>query len=71
MEMKDIYKNYLFNQHILVNEINRSSDDWFHVVFSLAHFFNIKIDENVAHLATKDMIETCQKKLGINVPLPF
>ena len=69
--MKGLYKKCLFNHHILVNEGDNTTDDWFHVIFSLAHFFNIKIDDDTAHLATKSMIATCQIYLGVNVPAPF
>ena len=68
--MKNIYKNYLFNQHYLVNDTNLD-EHWFETLFSLAHFFNIHIDEKTAKLATPDMIKYCQDMLGHNVPTPF
>lgn len=68
--MKDIFKDYLFNQHYLVND-GEQTERWFETTFALAHFFNIHVDEQMACFAHPDMIKMCQNKLGVNVPEPF
>lgn len=69
--MKNIFKKYLFNQHVLVNDYEDNNIHWFETVFALAHFFNIHINEQTAELADPDMIKICQNELGVNVPQPF
>lgn len=73
--MNSIYKDFLFSKHYLVNDSN--SDNYqntenkvFETLFSLAHFFNIKIVKG-AELALSDMISYASKQLGEKVPEPF
>ena len=42
--MKNIYKNYLFEKHILVSEGNEENiENQFATLFTLANLFNIRI----------------------------
>lgn len=69
--MKNIYKKYLFNKHILVNEGNiESTEIQFDTIFALANLFNIKITEG-EKLVSREMIKYASQRLGENVPEPF
>ncbi len=69
--MEWIYKYYLFDKHILVNdEAEVSTEDQFETLFSLANLFNIRIVKG-EKLVSKDMIRVASMKLGVNVPEPF
>ncbi len=67
--MKDIYKHFLFEKHILVND-EGPQEHAFEVVFSLANLFAIKI-VNGKHLATKNLIKYTASCLGHSIPDPF
>ena len=67
--MKEIYKNYLFEKHILVNDGEKETTV-FETLFSLAHFFGIRITDG-KELATASMIRTCSDNIGTDVPEPF
>lgn len=69
--MKDIFKNYLFNKHILVNEGDiESTEIQFDTIFALANLFNIRITEG-EKLASREMIKFASERFGENVPVPF
>ncbi|MCR4690630.1 MAG: hypothetical protein K5739_04745, partial [Lachnospiraceae bacterium] len=68
--MKTLFKNYLFEKHLLVSEGNTSEENIFQVLFALANFFNIRICSG-EKLVQKDMIEFVSGQLGENVPAPF
>ena len=67
--MKRLYKDYLFQKHILVSETGED-DNAFEVVFSLANLFGIRIVSG-EKLAETDMISYVSEQLGENVPEPF
>ena len=69
--MKDIYKDYLFNQHYFITDKEMPGENWFETMFALAHFFGIELDKDSRELASEDMIEMAEEKLGVNVPEPF
>ena len=69
--MNTIYKNYLFNKHILVREADvETTENQFETLFALANLFNIRITEG-EKLISKDMIRFVSERLGENVPEPF
>ncbi len=69
--MKNIYKNYLFEKHILVNERKTETiENQFETLFALANLFNIRIVEG-EKLASDYMIRFVSERLGENVPEPF
>ena len=68
--MKTIFKNYLFEKHLLVNEGNISEENSFEVLFALANLFNIRIGSG-EKLAQKEMIKYVSEQLGEDVPAPF
>lgn len=41
--MKEIYKDYLFEKHILVSDEETEEKHVFETMFAMAHFFGIKI----------------------------
>ena len=41
--MKEIYKDYLFEKHILVSEGMTEEKHVFETLFAMAHFFGVKI----------------------------
>ena len=69
-DMQEIYKDYLFEKHILVSENNVEEKNVFETLFALAHFFGIKIikGEKLVH---HGMIGELSRRLGENVPEPF
>ena len=67
--MKRLYKDYLFQKHILVSEASDEKNA-FEVVFSLANLFGIRIVSG-EKLAETDMISYVSEQLGERVPEPF
>ena len=69
--MNTLYKNYLFNKHILVRENSvYAAENQFETLFALANLFNIRIISG-EKLISKDMIRFVSERLGENVPEPF
>ena len=69
--MKNIYKNYLFEKHILVSEGDAGkTENQFETLFALANLFNIRIVSG-EKLVREDMIKYASERLGENVPEPF
>lgn len=68
--MKDIYRNYLFTKGILVSNGEKEPKEAFETLYSLAHFFGVRITDG-AVLAGRELIKYCQKMIGYNVPEPF
>lgn len=68
--MKEIYKDYLFEKHILVSEGATEEKNVFETLFALAHFFGVKITEG-KKLVRFGMIDELSKRFGENVPEPF
>ena len=68
--MHEIYKDYLFEKHILVSNGNFEDKNAFEVLFALAHFFGVKIIKG-GQLANYEMIGDLSKRFGENVPEPF
>ena len=67
--MKRLYKDYLFQKHILVSEASDEKNA-FEVVFSLANLFGIRIVSG-EKLAETAMISYVSEQLGERVPEPF
>ena len=67
--MKRIYKDYLFQKHILVAG-TAVPENPVETVFALAGLFGIKVTAG-AHLADASMIRYAAKMLGEKVPEPF
>lgn len=68
--MHAIYKDYLFEKHILVSNGNFEDKNAFEVLFALAHFFGVKIIKG-GKFANYEMIGELSKRFGENVPEPF
>lgn len=68
--MKEIYKDYLFEKHILVGEKTAEEKHIFETLFAMAHFFGMKIIKG-EELAYYEMIEDLSRRFGENVPEPF
>ena len=74
--MKDLFKEYLFQKHVLVSEgvspkfAGNHEAHVFETLFSLADLFGISVTEG-KELAQSEMIEFASKMLGKEVPLPF
>ena len=68
--MKAIFKDYLFNHGILVNEAVEKDSNAFETRFALAKLFNIRITDG-ENLVTADMIHYAEEQLGQTVPEPF
>ncbi|MCR5733659.1 MAG: hypothetical protein K6G22_03535, partial [Lachnospiraceae bacterium] len=68
--MKEILKKYLFEKHLFVNDWEKTEENTFEVLFSLANLFNIRIDSG-EKLAQREMIGFAAEMLGENVPEPF
>ena len=68
--MHEIYKDYLFEKHILVSNGNFEDKNAFEVLFALAHFFGVKIIKG-GKLVNYKMIGDLSKRFGENVPEPF
>ncbi len=67
--MKEIYKQYLFGAHMLVNETGLDPHA-FETAFSLANLFGIRLKSG-AELAEAEMIRFAGEQLGVDVPDPF
>lgn len=67
--MKEMYKDYLFNHGILVNDTDKH-ENVFEVLFTLARRFGIEITEG-EELASVEMIRDASRNLGDHVPEPF
>lgn len=70
MHMKEIYKDYLFEKHILVSEGKNEERNTFEILFALAHFFGVKITKG-EKLVRFEMIDELSKRFGENIPEPF
>lgn len=68
--MKEIYKDYLFEKHILVSEKPGEEKYIFETLFAMAHFFGVKITKG-KEFVHSGMINELSKRLGENVPEPF
>lgn len=69
-DMHEIYKDYLFEKHILVSENNVEEKNVFETLFALAHFFGIRIIKGEKYV-NQEMMGELSKRLGENVPEPF
>lgn len=67
--MKDIFKNFLFGKHILVNETGEH-EDAASVMITLARLYNIKIVKG-GEFASPYHIKYIAEKLGRNIPESF
>lgn len=68
--MKEFFKVYLFQKHILVAEQTRPDVHAFETLFALASKFNIRIVSG-GSLAQPEMIRFAAAQLGIDIPKPF
>lgn len=68
--MKEIYKDYLFEKHILVCEQPQEEEAVFETLFALAHFYGIKITRG-EKLVRRAMIDELSERFGRNIPEPF
>ncbi len=68
--MRQIFKDYLFNHSIFVNEASQESGAAFEARFALAKLFQIRITEG-GELVTEEMIRYASEQLGQDVPEPF
>ena len=68
--MKIVFKDFLFNKGILVNDYNREESCTFEVRFSLAYLFAVNVTEGIEKL-DRSMIPYVSRRLGENVPKPF
>ena len=67
--MNIVFKRYLFEKHVLVSDCT-PEENRFEVLFTLAHFYGIRITKG-EELLTRDMIVTAGQYLGRNIPAPF
>lgn len=67
--MNAVFKKFLFERHILVSD-GTAEENRFEVLFSLAHFFGIRVTEG-EELVTRDMLITAGECIGRNIPEPF
>ena len=68
--MKEIYKDYLFEKHILVSDGETEEKYVFETLFAMAHFFGVKITKG-RELVHCGMVKELSKRFGENVPKPF
>ena len=68
--MKEIYKDYLFEKHILVSDEETEEKHVFETLFAMAHFFGVKITKG-RELVHCGMVKELSKRFGENVPKPF
>lgn len=68
--MKEIYKDYLFEKHILVSDGETEEKHVFETLFAMAHFFGVKITKG-RELVRCEMVKELSKRFGENVPEPF
>ena len=67
--MNSKLKEFLFDKHILVNDVV-FGEDQVSVLYALKNKFNVEITSGHS-LAHPDMIRFCSKELGIYIPEPF
>lgn len=67
--VKEIFKNFLFGKHILVDE-SGECEDAASVIITLARLYNIKIIEG-GEFASPCHIKFIAEKLGRNIPESF
>ena len=67
--MKQLYHDYLFTHHLLVND-GQTDANAFESLYALADLFNIRILSG-EKLADRNMIRTAERNLGLNVPRAF
>ena len=68
--MKEIYKEYLFEKHILVSDGEKEEKHVFETLFAMAHFFGVKITKG-RELVHCGMVKELSKRFGENVPKLF
>lgn len=68
--MKEVYKDYLFEKHILISEGMSEEKHVFETLFAMAHFFGVKITKG-REIVHHGMAKELSKKFGENVPEPF
>ena len=68
--MKERYKDYLFEKHILVSEGAGEEEHIFEILFAMAHFFGVKITKG-EKFVRYEMIKELSERLGEYVPEPF
>ena len=69
--MKNVFKSYLFEKHILVCEnVDDPAGNSFETLFALANLFGIRITEG-GNLARPYMIRYAAAQLGEKIPEPF
>lgn len=68
--MKEVYKDYLFEKHILISEGMSEEKHVFETLFAMAHFFGVKITKG-RELVHYGMVKELSKRFGENVPEPF
>lgn len=68
--MNKIFHEYLFNKSILIADSSINEENKFECLFSLAHFYGIRIISG-QELVNFNMISLCGSILGNNPPTPF
>lgn len=68
--MRQVFEEYLFTKGYLVNWDGENRGDCVRSLYALADVFGIKVTRN-PQLAVWGMVNTAQKVIGKNVPLPF
>lgn len=68
--MKNIYKEYLFDKHILVNDTGKDEKNAFSSIFALANKLGIEITEGY-ELATLEVFNFAATSIGMFIPEPF
>ena len=63
--MKEIYKDYLFEKHILVSEGMTEEKYVFETLFAMAHFFGVKITKG------KELVRCGMVKELSKIPVPL
>ena len=68
--MKDLFKEYLFEKHILVNDLEYEDEDSFYALFAFANKLGIEITKGkeLSHIA---LVEFASDMLGEYVPESF
>lgn len=70
MSIEKIYKEILFEKHILVNDSFSFETDKAEILLTFSKLFNIRITKGPG-LVHHDMIPFISEMLGVNVPEPF
>lgn len=60
--MKEVYKDYLFEKHILISEGMSEEKHVFETLFAMAHFFGVKITKG-RELVHYGMVKELSKKI--------